>query len=289
MINRFKTYIKWTILTCHILLVFLVGSSNSQVIRDSVSELNNIDVEEKLGQIIPADLKFVDDDGNPVTIDTYLNQGKPVVLVMGYYECPMLCNLVSNALLETMISIDWQLGKEYSVVNVSINPKEDAALAKNKKINYIKAMGIESAASGWHFLTGAEDQSKALADAIGFKYYYDEKAEQYAHPALITILTDQGKISRYLYGVEYNQNDFKLSLLEASEGKIGNTLDKIILFCYHYDPAAGGYVVFAENVMKLGGTITVVALLLIVGTLLYRERKKKAKKAKTSAAVNNTI
>ncbi|KAA3631314.1 MAG: SCO family protein [Calditrichaeota bacterium] len=265
-----------------ILLIYLIWVNivfvslvSAQVIKDEVEELKGVDVEEHLGDKIPMDLRFIDDSGNEVTIGSYFNQEQPVLLVLGYYKCPMLCNLVFNGLIEGVRSLDIKPGEDFQMVAVSINHREDFNLAAAKKANYLTAMDIPSAEKGWKFLVGDSTQSQALADAVGFQYRYDEEIGQYAHPAVIYLLTENGTISRYLYGVEFKTNDLKFSLLEASEGKIGNTIDRIILYCYHYDPDSKGYVVFAGNVMRLGGAITLIVLSVFVGLLFYRERRKK--------------
>lgn len=283
--KRSTLYIAVVSVLCSAMMI-LTPSLAAQVVKEKVSELESVDVEEHLGEYIPLDLTFTDDNGKIVTMENYLHQGKPVILVMGYYECPMLCNLVFNGLVNTMREMDWHPGEEFLVVTVSINPNEDHVLAKAKKANYLSALDIPSAETGWSFLTGDSVKSRKLANAIGFKYYYDENIQQYAHPALLTLLADDGKISRYLYGIEFKQNDLKFALMEAADGKIGNSLDKLILYCYHYDPDSKGYVVFAGNVMRLGGGITLVLLGLLVGTLLYRERRKRRKKQMTASVVH---
>jgi len=248
----------------------------AQINREDVPELTNIDVVEHLGDHIPLDLKFVDENGQPVILSDYFNHDKPVMLMLGYYECPMLCNLVFNGVADGVEALGWNPGDKFQIVTVSINPKDSPQLAKAKKKNYMESMGLNENDDGWHFLTGEESQSKRLADAVGFKYYYIEEKDQYAHPAVVFLLTADGKISRYLYGLEYKQNDLKLGLLEASEGKVGSTIDRIVLYCYHYDPDAGSYVVFAGNVMKLGGLIVLIFMVILIGGLWLKERHKKA-------------
>ena len=258
-----------------------VSMGSAQVIKDEVEELKGVDVEEHLGDKIPMDLRFIDDTGTEVTIGSYFNQEQPVLLVLGYYECPMLCNLVFNGLVDGVRSLDIKPGEDFKMVAVSINHREDYKLAQAKKANYLTALDIPSAQSGWRFLVGDSTQSQALADAVGFQYRYDEEIGQYAHPAVVYLLTEDGTISRYLYGVEFKTKDLKFSLLEASEGKIGNTLDRIILYCYHYDPDSKGYVVFAGNVMRLGGAVTLIVLSVFIGLLFYRDRQKKARRLST--------
>lgn len=274
--KKYSTLLTYLFLVYTVLLV-TVMSASAQVYKDEVSELQGVDVIEHLGETIPLDIPFIDDNGQEVSLQKYFNKDKPVLLMLGYFECPMLCNLVFNGIVTSTKQLDILPGVDYQMVSVSINHREDYNLASAKKTNYLTALDIESAKDGWAFLTGDSVNIKRLADAVGFQYRYDENIKQYAHPAVIYLLSPSGKITRYLYGVEYDVKNLKLGLLEASEGKIGNTLDRIILYCYHYDPDAKGYVVFAGNVMKLGGAITLTLLAGFVGLLFYRERRKKQK------------
>lgn len=264
------------------IIILIASSSISQVVKETVDELEMVDVEEHLSEYIPLDLTFTDDNGKEVKLGEYFNHGKPVLLTLGYYECPMLCNLILNGLTKTIKQMNWAPGIDYQIVTVSINPAENFKLAAAKKQTYLTALDIPSAKEGWSFLVGEESQSRKLADAVGFKYRYDEKIKQYAHPAALFLLSEDGKITRYLYGIEFKSNDMKLALMEASEGKIGNTIDKLILYCYHYDPNSQGYVVFAGNVMRVGGALTLIILTLFLVILFYRERKNKSKKLQLS-------
>jgi protein SCO1/2 len=253
-----------------IYLLDTIGAT-AQTVSDSVPILQKVNVVEHLGDTIPLDVAVTNDAGEQVMMGRYFTPGRPVVLILAYYECPMLCNLVMNSLTQTAKQLLWLPGKEYQIVTVSINPAESLSLARGKKDNYIRDFGRPEAAAGWAFCIAAEDQSRKLADAVGFKYYYDEHQKQYAHPAVITILTGSGVISRYLYGIEFKERDLRLALLEASEGKIGTTVDRILLYCYHYDPNAGGYVLMAGTIMRVGGLFTIVLLALFLGLLWRRE------------------
>jgi protein SCO1/2 len=168
-------------------------------------------------------------------------------------------------------------GEDYNILTVSIDPTETTKLATAKKQNYINSFDRDGVNEGWTFFTATEDQSRKLANAIGFKYYYDEDLQQYAHAAVVTILTGEGMISRYLYGIEFNPRDMKLALLEASEGKIGSTLDRILLYCYHYDPDSGSYTLLATNIMKLGGIATLILMVILIGGLWRRELRRKSR------------
>lgn len=264
--------------------IFLVVSilltwtnASAQAILKNDSELDRIDIEEHLGEKVGGEHLFTDDLGNEVRFGDYLNQGKPVVLVLGYYSCPMLCNLVFNGLTDVVNQMDWIPGEKFQIITASINPKDGFELARAKKENYLAAFERNIPDSGWAFLVGEEDQSAKLAEEIGFKYFLDSETGEYAHAAAVYVLTEEGVISRYLYGIQFNKTDFKLALLEASEGRIGNTVDRLILYCYRYDPNAGGYVLMASNVMKLGGGAALLLLVLLLTMLWWGERMRKKK------------
>ncbi len=264
-----------------VLLLFLFwfdfGFLAGQTVLENQPELENIYIDEHTGEIIPLDLSFTDENGTPVVIGDYFNKDKPIILMLGYYTCPMLCNLVMNGLSDAVREINLHPGRDYHMVTVSIDPRETDLIARAKKDNYMKYIDRDGFESGWSFLIGDSSQSKSLADAIGFGYFYDEDNEQYAHPAAIYVLTKDGTISRYFYGIKYNPRDLKFALMEASEGKIGTTLDRVILYCFHYDPDAKGYVLFARNIMTLGGAITLALLASGLGLLWFRDRRKQGR------------
>lgn len=262
-----------------LLVSIAAAGAVAQVVREDVAELERIDVTEHLGDLIDLELSFTDESGREVQLKNYFGDGKPVLLILGYYECPMLCNLVANGVTKSIKQFGWLPGENFQMVTVSINPEETSRLAKAKKKNYLQSLEMNADDSGWVFLTGEKSQSEALAEAVGFKYFYDSKQKQYAHPAVIFILSENGKITRYLYGLEFKSKDLKLALLEASEGKIGTTLDRILLFCFHYDPDANSYVVFAGNLMRLGGVMILVGLSLFLGGLWLKERRRRTNKS----------
>ncbi|MCB2231558.1 SCO family protein [bacterium] len=257
------------------LVLFTACFVQAQKVNDNPAEYEGMGVEEHLGEQIPLDLTFTNDKGEQVRLGDYFNQGKPVVVTLVYYSCPMLCNLILNGLTDGMREMDFSAGEEYQVVTISFNPRETAELASAKRTNYLKELARPEVDRGWAFHASPDDQVKQLADALGFQYYWDEDRQEYAHPSAIFVLTEDGRISRYLYGISFQSRDLRLALLEASKGKIGSTVDKLLLYCFHYDPDARGYVVFAGNVMRLGGVVTLVLLGGLISTLWFRERRKK--------------
>lgn len=238
-------------------------------------ELQNAQITEKLGSTISTEsLQFKDESGQLVRLSDYFSKGIPVVMALAYYNCPALCGVLLNGVTNSLRALDWTPGKEFEVVVVSINPQEGSQLATLKKENIIKSYGRIEAGAGLHFLTGEESQIKLLADQLGFGYYYDDQISEYAHSAGIFILTPEGRISRVLYGVDFAAKDLKLSLLEASEGKIGTTFERFLMFCYRYDPKRGGYSLQAMRLVQIGGLLTIVALCGYLFLFWRREKQK---------------
>ena len=218
--------------------------------------LKEVGIDQKLNSPIPLDLMFRDEHGSAIALGQYFGS-KPVILTLVYYNCPMLCTQVLNGLDRSLEQIPMSVGKDFNVVTVSIDPTDQPPLAEAKKAVYLGMYNRPGAASGWHFLTGEESQIKQLAAAVGFRYAYDPDSKQYAHASGIMLLTPEGKISRYFYGVTYPERDMRLGLVEASEGKIGSPVDQVLLFCYHYDPHTGKYGLLISRVLQLGGLATV--------------------------------
>jgi protein SCO1/2 len=228
--------------------------------------------DQNLGAQVPLDLAFRDEAGQPVRLGDFLGS-KPVILLFAYYECPMLCTLVLNDLTETLQAMNFDVGDQFAVVTVSMDPRETPALAIAKKAAYLRAYGRPGAAEGWHFLTGDEPEIKSLAETVGFRYAYDARLDQYAHPTGIMILTPQGQISRYFFGLDYPANDVRLGLIEASERKIGSPVDQFFLLCYAYDPATGRYSLAITKALRLAGAATALGLGGFVLGMLLRERR----------------
>jgi protein SCO1/2 len=227
--------------------------------------LKQVGIDQKLNESIPLNLTFRDEDGKPVQLAQFFGQ-KPVILTLVYYNCPMLCTQVLNGVESGLKELNMDIGKQFEVVTISIDPTESHVLAKVKQEMYTGMYGRPGAAQGWHFLTGDEPQIKQLADALGFRYAYDPDSKQFAHASAIMLLTPEGKISRYFYGIQFPSRELRLGLVEASEGKIGTPVDQVLLFCYHYDPATGKYGLLISHVIQAGGALTV--LLIGLGLLI---------------------
>ncbi len=257
------------------IFIFIVNLSYAHAISNT-ADVKDIGVNEKLGDYIPLDLTFHDEEGKLIKLKDSFQNGKPVILTLNYFECPRLCTFVLNGLLDAVNQLgSLSLGQDFKIISVSFNPAETPELAKTKAHNYHKALkNVQSSEDDWRFLTGDAENISKLTEAVGFKYKKD--GEEFAHSSVLVVLTPQGKISRYLYGVQYNPKDVKLSLLEASDGKIGssNVLNKVLLYCYEFDPVGKRYALQALNVVKLGGVIT---LLSLCGFLTYLWKKEKNK------------
>lgn len=232
--------------------------------------LKEVGIDQKLNSSIPLDLVFRDEAGNAVKLSQFFGQG-PVVLSLVYYDCPMLCTQVLNALDRSFKDVPMDIGKDFGVVTVSIDPSETPKLASAKRDLYAGIYGRPGGAAGWHFLTGEQSQIRQLADAVGFRYAYDADSKQFAHASAVMVLTPNGKISRYFYGIQYPSRDMRLGLVEASEGKIGSPVDQVLLFCYHYDPVTGKYGLLISRVIKASGLLTVLAIGILVLVLSRHE------------------
>lgn len=237
-----------------------------------------ITIEQKLNEQVPLNLTFRDETGQEVQLKQYFGK-KPVLLTLVYYECPSLCGLVLQGLLKSLRVINYTPGDQFEIVTVSINPKETPQLAAAKKQNFLKEYGRLDAAKGWHFLTGEEDQIRQLADAVGFRYVYDPKSGQYAHAAGIMLLTPGGKVARYFYGIEYSPRDLRMGIMDASQGKVGSPVEKVILFCFQYDPSTGKYSLAIIRVIQLASVLTVLVLGGFISTQMYREKRRQKKEA----------
>jgi protein SCO1/2 len=214
--------------------------------------LQGVGIQQKLDQQVPLNLQFVDEAGRTVALSSFFH-GKPVLLALVYYRCPMLCTQILNGVASSLKAVSFDPGKDFEVVSVSFDPKDTPELAGEKKLSYLRRYGRPNTANGWHFLTGNPANIKALTDAVGFHYRYDAASDQFAHASGIMILTPEGRISRYFYGVEFAPRDVRLGLVEASKNQIGNPVDEALLFCFHYDPATGKYGAIAINILRAAG------------------------------------
>lgn len=234
--------------------------------------LENVGIEQRLGEQLPLDLEFRDESGSSVKLGDYFGS-KPVVIALVYYNCPQLCNQVLNGLTSSLTTLSaFDVGKEFDIVTISFDARETAEDASKKKESYMDWYKRPGAREGWHFLTGEQAAIDRITKAVGFNYNYDPATDQFAHAAGVMIATPQGKLARYFYGVEYSARDLRLGLVEASENKIGSAIDKLILYCFHYDPASGKYGLMAVNLIRLGGVCTIVGIVV----LLFVMRRKNA-------------
>ncbi|MEO8431203.1 MAG: SCO family protein [Acidobacteriota bacterium] len=235
--------------------------------------LREVGVVQRLGQPLPLDAIFQDEAGRAVRLGQYFGK-RPVVLVLAYYDCPMLCTEVLNGLLSSLRTLSFDVGKEFEVVTVSFDPREKPADAAAKKKPYIEAYKRPGAAEGWHFLTGGSGSIDRLTAAVGFRYKYDESVGQFAHAAALYVATPDGRLSRYFYGIDYAPRDLRLGLIEASAKRIGNPVDQILLYCYHYDPKVGRYGAVVMNVVRVAGAGTVLVMLGFLLAMWRRERRR---------------
>jgi protein SCO1 len=230
--------------------------------------LEAVSFEQHLGERVPLDLPFVDDSGAAVQLGDYFGS-QPVVLLLSYYECPMLCPLVRDGLVSSLNQVSLSVGQDFAVVNVSIDPVETPMNAASAKSLTLTRYNRPDSADGWHFLTGSQDSIQQLADAVGFRYFYDETINQYAHAAGILVLTPRGELARYFYGIEFIPGDLRLGLVEASDNKIGTVVDQLLLLCYHFDPSTGRYTGLVMTIVRIAGLTTV---LLMAGAVWMMSR-----------------
>jgi protein SCO1 len=252
-----------------LLLVVPVGAHHDEQHRPP-GVLATIAFEQRLDAQIPLDLAFRDDTGETVHLGDYFGD-KPVILTLNYYECPMLCPLVLEGLLRSLRVLSFNIGEQFDVVTVSIAPGETAALASTTKARYVRDYGRPEAARGWHFLTGDQESIQRLTEGIGFRYTYDAAKDQYAHAAGILVLTPQGKIARYIYGLEFSPRDLRLALVDAAANTIGSPVDQLLLFCYQYDPTTGRYTLVVRRTLQLGGLATVLGLAAFMIVMFRRD------------------
>lgn len=256
------------------ILHLLSSPGNAQMLDSSAppAMLREVGIDQNLSAPLPLDLSFQDETGQAVPLRKYFGK-KPVILAFVYYECPMLCTQVLNGLLESMRTLSFDVGKEFDVITVSFDPNETPKLAAEKKTSYLKQYERAGAEQGWHFLTGDSAAIRQLTDAVGFRYKYDAATDQFAHASGIMVITPEGKIARYFFGIEYPARDLRLALVEASENKIGSPVDALLLYCFHYDPTTGKYGLVIMNVLRVAGAATVIALGTFMIVMFWRDRR----------------
>lgn len=260
-----------------IILLAATGPAFAQANPMAPELTEGVEISPVVGTQVPLDTRFVDETGKAVKLSDYMTGDKPAILSLGYYRCPMLCDLVLNGVVDGLKGVDWDPGDKFEIITISIDPRETPTLAKLKKQNYVKIYGKAAANRGWHFLTGEAAAIEAVADAVGFHYRYDEETNEYIHGAAVFILTPGGKLSRTLRGIMFDPQTIRLSLAEASEGKQVSTLDSLLLLCFHYDPDRGTYSLAAVGVMKLAGVATLIGLSVLLLPVWLRSRKRKAR------------
>jgi protein SCO1/2 len=238
-------------------------------------ELKGITIDEHLNGQLPLDLTFTDERNRPVQLREFFTGKRPVILQLGYYSCPMLCSLVSRGLVDSLKPVQYTAGEDYELVFISIDPNEDWQLAQGKKRSFLKEYNRPGAENGWHFLTGKAPEIEKVAKAVGFNYKWVPSVGQFSHPAAVAICTPDGKLSRYLYGVRFDEQTLRLSLVEASKGQIGTTVDHFLLTCFQYDGKQGKYAVTAMTMMRMGGALTMVVLFGVLFTLFRREAHRR--------------
>jgi protein SCO1/2 len=243
--------------------------------------LSKIGIDQKLNQQVPLDLMFTDETGHDIRLGDLFGK-RPVVLALVYYECPMLCTQVLNGVATALSVMEFNVGREFDVVAVSINPKEGPQLAAQKKAAYVQRYGRPGTEHGWHFLTGRQESITKLAEAVGFRYEFDKETGQFAHGAGIEVLTPHGVISKYFYGIEYSSRDLKFGVMQAHDERIGSAIDNVLLLCYHYDPATGQYGTIALGLVRAGAVATIVAFLTFLFVSLRRERASQREAAVTA-------
>jgi protein SCO1 len=286
-----------SILAAGIALVFVLISAcasaqiNSGVMSPPANtrppRLQNVGIEQHLDSQVPRDLAFVDDTGKNVKLGDYFGR-KPLILNLVYYNCTMLCGEELAGLASAMRLVKFDVGNEFDVITVSFDPRETPAMAAAKKKDYVSRYGRANAASGWHFLTGSAESINTLSKAVGFQYQYDPQTNQYAHATAIMVLTPEGHISRYFYGVDFPPKDLRMGLVEASQKKIGNTVDAVLLYCYHYNPETGKYGAMVANILRLGAALTIALIGGLILILWRLDRSATRRSAASRSATRKT-
>ena len=243
--------------------------------------LKEVGIDQKLNQQLPAEAIFKDETGATVKLGNYFGK-RPIILSLVYYDCPMLCTQVLNGMISSLKTLSLKPGEDFDIVSISFDPRETSTLAAAKKkvyVNYLPESKRAGATIGWHFLTGDDDNIRSITEAVGFRYQFDKSTNQFAHASAIYVVTPDGKLSHYFYGIEYAPRDLRLGLVEASQNKIGSAVDQLMLYCYHYDPETGRYGAVVLNLIRLGGVITLIG----IGLMMLLLRKRNANRIRLQA------
>lgn len=254
-------------------LLVLPLAASAQTSTTPAKLPGNVSISQKIGAQVPLDLMLRNERGDVVRLGDFFNQGRPVLLNFVYFRCPMLCPVTLESTSSSLSELKFDIGKQFDVLTVSIDPRDKPARAAELKDKYVKRYGRLSAANGWHFLTAHETAIRKFTDTVGFQYAYDPKSDQFAHGSALMVLTPEGKLSRYFYGFEYKPRDLRLAIVEASDGKFGTATDQFLLLCYHYDPAVGKYSRNAMNFVRAGGVTSLALLGGFIVVMLRRDRR----------------
>jgi len=274
---------RFAVFTCLIVTPLAAAPALAQGNLERIAQ--KVGLDQHLGEQVPLDLTFRDEHGRQVQLGEHFRSGeRPVVLNLVYFQCPMLCTQVLSGFLKSSQAMPLQMGQDYEVISVSIDPDETPEMAAAKKERYAGSYRRPGAEEGWHFLTGEQDQIERLAAAVGYRYYYDERSQQYAHPSGLIVLTPEGRISRYFYGIDYHPTDLRLGLVESSQNQIGTLADQVLLLCFHYDPATGKYGFVIAGALRIAGLATV-ALLGGFLVVMFRREVRRSKDAAAARAM----
>jgi protein SCO1/2 len=265
---------RWVVALAALVAVVLGTSGHAAASTVAKQVLQHINVDEKLDAPLPLDTQFLDHTGKAVRLGDYFRGKRPVLLILAYHSCPVLCSMVQNAAATALKNVKWTVGKDFDVVVLSIDPHDTPARAAEKRAVIIANYARPGSDDGFHYIVGAKPEIDRVADAIGFKYEYDPEQQQFGHPAVIMFVEPTGRMARYLYGLEYDPNDVRIALFEAAAGHSISTLERVVLFCYHYDPQDGKYVVMATRIMQLGGALTVLVLGAFLSLMWRFERRR---------------
>ena len=262
----------WGLVAC--VLLCLGGPARAQLLEDTPEGLKGVGIDEHLDETLPLDLTFLNEEGETVALGSYFRPGKPVALCFVYFDCPMLCNVFLDGFTASLSDLGWTPGQEFEIVTVSIDPGDTPPDAVKRRARYLERLGKPGAEAGWHFLTGSQAHITALTEAVGFRYQLDPGTGEFHHTTALFLATPEGRLSRYLYGVVFDPRTLRLSLVEASDGKIGTASDQVLLFCFAYDHTEGRYGPAAMNLMRAAGALVVVALGAFIALNIRRERRR---------------